>query len=46
MTEGNITFAIVLLGWAAWSLSNISARVGRIADALDALRRLAERGRR
>jgi hypothetical protein len=31
--------------WAAWSLSHIAERAKRIADALEALCAMAERGR-
>ncbi|MDR6789547.1 hypothetical protein J2Y58_002920 [Sphingomonas sp. BE138] len=46
MNDSNFTAALIFAAWAAWSLANISARAGRIATAIEALRDMAERNRR
>ena len=46
MSGDNLDVITLLCAWIAWSLANASARVGRIANELERLRQLAERGRR
>ncbi|MEH3122015.1 MAG: hypothetical protein PGN16_08555 [Sphingomonas phyllosphaerae] len=42
----DLTAISIVAAWAAWSLANLSARAGRIAAAVEALRDMAERNRR
>ncbi|MBB3347352.1 hypothetical protein [Sphingomonas sp. BK069] len=44
MSDASV-LTLLLGAWAIWTLANLSARVGRIADALEALRAIAERNR-
>lgn len=46
MSGGDTSALLIIAAWLAWSLANVSARVGRVADALEALKSLAERNRR
>ena len=46
MSDNDTAAMLIFAAWAAWSLANISARAGRIAAAIEALRDMAERGRR
>ena len=46
MTDTDALFVVVMAGWCTWSLACAVVRLCRIADALERLVALAERGRR
>ncbi len=46
MDASDTAAMLIIAAWAAWSLANLSARAGRIATTIEALRDLAERNRR